>query len=56
MATRKSDLVFLILYELPGPYYLTINGFKLPTNLQVLSFILQSSIAYARMAREARTP
>ena len=38
MATRMSDLVFLILYELPGPYYLTINGFKLPTNLQVLSF------------------
>ena len=42
MATRKSDLVFLILYELPGPYYLTINGFKLPTNLQVLSFFCKA--------------
>ena len=55
MATRKSDLVLLILCELPGPDYLTIKGFTLPTNLQVLSFFLQSLIAYARMVRESRT-
>ena len=42
MATRKSDLVLLILCELPGPDYLTIKGFKLPTNLQVLSFFCKA--------------
>ena len=38
MATQKSDLVLLIVCELPGQDYLTIMGFRLPTNLKVLRF------------------